>query len=515
MKNESRATLAHLFEKGQTMMIDISKLIPKAGNYRIASSGAITDLTLMDVASQYESQISQKMVALIPEQIPRRFSGEKRVLETTKVDGEGVFIYFDRQQEIPLFAFNAPSGRVRLGLPVLEDLQQHLEQTAIQKGLFRSELYLPKLPDGRRAGIAAVLRSSFSGTQDEIEAFRILMLDIIMLDGKDLRPNQEQFQITWDQLDELFGHDPSRSFHCPEGSIVTEPELPQIFDQKVAQGEEGMVIRRLERLEICKVKPRLSLDAVIVGYVEGEYEGQYGVTSMLIAMSYPQAADQSSLTLHTLLRVGSGLTDEQRAEYLRIFSDVKVDSPLTMTDQQGRPVSFVKPVYLAEISAEDLMTTIPGTDRPNRTQVLEWDPQQESYRFIGLAACSRPTFATFIRLRQDKQLEEGGARIAQILPDVTQPNLMPPIPQESRVIRREVFTKGQEMVRKLVMVQKRGGEETVPYLIYWTDFSSKRKDPLKVTVSYAFTEGRAQALAEKLIQENVVRGWSPINPGGH
>ncbi len=66
------------------------------------------------------------------------------------------------------------------------------------------------------------------------------------------------------------------------------------------------------------------------------------------------------------------------------------------------------------------------------------------------------------------------------------------------------------MVRKLVLVQKSGGEETVPYLVYWTDFSSKRKDPLKVSVSYAFTEERAQALVAQLIRDNVVRGWSPL-----
>jgi hypothetical protein len=47
----------------------------------------------------------------------------------------------------------------------------------------------------------------------------------------------------------------------------------------------------------------------------------------------------------------------------------------------------------------------------------------------------------------------------------------------------------------------------VPYLVYWTDFSAKRKDPLKVSTAFALTESRANALAEKLIAENVTKGF--------
>jgi hypothetical protein len=66
------------------------------------------------------------------------------------------------------------------------------------------------------------------------------------------------------------------------------------------------------------------------------------------------------------------------------------------------------------------------------------------------------------------------------------------------------------MVRKLVVVEN-SGEQTIPYLVYWTDFSSKRKEPLKVSVSYALSSTRAQELAEQLITENIVRGWKSVN----
>ncbi len=488
-------------------MLDTSKLIAKVGSYRIATRRAVTDLTLLDIATQYESQVSRKMIALLPDQIPKRYTGSDFVLETTKVDGEGIFIYFERDPET-LFAFNAPSGRVRVGLPALNALKDYLLASSIQKTLLRSELYLPFKIAGRRAGISEVVRLSFNGSESDIAAFKLLLLDIIMLNGKDLRPNQENFTQTWELLLDRFPSDPSSPFHCPDGSIVSESDLPQVFDRKVAAGEEGIVIRRLNRLEVCKIKPRLTIDAAVIGYVEGEYEGQYGVTSMLMALTYPHT--DATLSFQTLLRVGSGLTDEQRAEYLSLFSQLRVDNPILVTDPEGRPVSFVRPEYIVEISAEDLMYNVPGADRPNRTQLFDWNPDQGSYQFLGLHPCPRPTFATFVRLRQDKAIYEGGARLAQIVSDPEKPTIQPPSTTETQIIRREVFTKG-DMVRKLVVVQKQGEEEEViPYLVYWTDFSPKRKDPLKVSVFCAITATRAEELATKLINENIVRGWHPL-----
>src|SRR5881296_2480866 len=102
-------------------MIDLSKLVPKPGGSRFAPSGAVTDRILLEIASQYETAVSRKMTAIKPEEFCRRFPGTEPVLETTKYDGEGVFVYFEEGKEA--FAFNAYSGRVRLGLPALVELQ--------------------------------------------------------------------------------------------------------------------------------------------------------------------------------------------------------------------------------------------------------------------------------------------------------------------------------------------------------------------------------------------------------
>jgi hypothetical protein len=147
--------------------IDISKLVPKTGNYQIATGSAVRDLTLLEIASQYETQVSRKMIALTQNKLGKRFGTTELVLQTTKVDGEGVFIYFERSKNV-CFCFNAPSGRVRINFPALDALEGVLRQSTVQKGLFRAELYLQEQIHDRRATIGDVLRISFSNSHFKV-----------------------------------------------------------------------------------------------------------------------------------------------------------------------------------------------------------------------------------------------------------------------------------------------------------------------------------------------------------
>ena len=482
-------------------MLDSSKLQAKAGNYRFAPSGAVTDRMLLDIAAQYENQVSRKIAGLTPDMLAKRYTTTEPILETTKYDGEGVFVSYEEGRES--FAFNAPSGRVRIGLPVLAALDVELKKQGIRKALFRCELYLPDVgAKAKRANIADVIRVSFNGSAEEIAKLRLVMLDVIMLDGKDLRPNRDKFQETWDLLGKLFGTDTSAAFHRAHGSIAPEKELERIFQERIAAGQEGLVVRRLQRLELAKIKPHLSLDAVVIGYVEGEFEGKYGVTSLLTALSYPTPGADGKTFLQTFCRVGSGFTDQQREDLLGTFSALKVEAPLAMSDSDGRTIHFVKPVHIIEIHGEDLVATS-SSERENRTQVFS--VEGEAFQFLGLVPFPRLTFATFARLRPDKALAGGGARIEQVTPDLVKPPLREDAGSHPEILRREVFVKA-DAVRKL-LVLKTGNELALPYLIYWTDYSAKRKEPLKVSTECAYNEARAMALADKLIAENVTKGF--------
>ncbi|HRI15342.1 MAG TPA: hypothetical protein PLX89_20295 [Verrucomicrobiota bacterium] len=491
-------------------MIDSNKLISKGGLYQIAPGGGITDPVLLEVAGQYQAQIRQKFLAVPAKELAQRFAGEERLLQTIKYDGEGVFIYFEAgKQPFEVFAFNAPSGRVRVGLPALQSFGAHLKALKVKRALFRAELYLPGQINGRRNSVSEVARVSFNGSTTEIAALRLAILDVIMVDGKDLRTTAN-FETTWDKLKELAGTNTQSPFHCPEGSIVPEREVDGIFKAVTKAGAEGLVLRRLGRLELIKVKPQLSVDGAIIGFVEGEFEGRYGVLSLLTALTYPEKED-SKTWFQVLARVGSGFTDQLREELLQQLAPLKVAAPLAMTDSDGRPVQFIKPQLIAEVEGDDAIVAT-RLDQENQTQLLAWDGR--GWTFTKLAAFPRLTFATYSKLRTDKDVGTGGARITQVVPQAaTPPSAIPSPSRSTRVIRREVYkkeSKGETMIRKLVVAQTEGDPDAMPFSIFWTDFSAKRKDPLKISTAYAHSSARAEALAQRFIEEGVAKGWEQI-----
>jgi hypothetical protein len=159
-----------------------------------------------------------------------------------------------------------------------------------------------------------------------------------------------------------------------------------------------------------------------------------------------------------------------------------------------------------ELEAEDVL---PADEEASGQQVFGWNNSRWS--FEGLAASPRLLFPTYHRLRPDKEFGPQAVRMTQLLgremaaPELLNRN-MPPL----EVVRREVYTKevkGAIAVRKLVVGRRPSTAGAFPYVIFWTDFSAGRKTPLEVTTLFAHTETRAEALARKLIEENVTKGF--------
>ncbi len=485
-------------------MIDLARLTKKSGDYYFGPRAAVTDRVLMEVAENYETEVSNRFIGIQPSELTARYRPDSRVLATTKYDGEGVFIYFEAGQNPAIFTFNAPSGRVRVGLPCLQELGAHLQARGTKKVLLRAELYLRETNEGRRCASADVTRASYSNDPADAGRFRLAVFDAIMLDGRDLRAHQSDFLTLWKLLGDLVGVNAAGRFHRAEGGEVSGGDLPKLFAERTAGGLEGVVIRRLDRPEVCKLKPRLSIDAAVVGFVEGEFEGNYGMMSLLTALSYP--ATSSSLLLQSIARVGSGFSDQDRVDWLGRLAALRTAAPLAMSDSDGRPISFVRPGFVVELEAEDIL---PADEEASGQQVFGW--HQARWSFDGLAACQRLLLPTYHRLRADKEFSPQAVRLAQVTGrELAAPELinrhLPPL----EVVRREVYTKeikGAVAVRKLVVGRRPVTAGAFPYVVFWTDFSAGRKTPLEVTSLFAHSEVRAEALLKKLIEENVSKGF--------
>jgi hypothetical protein len=168
-----------------------------------------------------------------------------------------------------------------------------------------------------------------------------------------------------------------------------------------------------------------------------------------------------------------------------------------------------RPELIFEMNGEDLIPADSGK-KPRRTQAFSWDPKKNAYAYSGLSLCPRLVFPTFSMMRDDKALDSGGARIEQVMDKAKPPANRADGPKTPKVIRRSVYRKGGA-VRKLVITERAADDETIPYVLYFTDFSPARKDPLKVTTQYALSKKRRDALADALIEKNVKKGWEEVS----
>ena len=482
------------------MVIDKSKFVKKSGDYAIAQTDGISDPLLLGTAAKYEEALSRSFKAVSPADIPTRFAGIKRVHWSEKYDGEGALLFYDETLEIVAFA--APSGRARIGMKALREAAEALKAKGIKKALLRGEIYLPAGKGKPRNGIAEVTRASFSSESGAADRLALALYDILMLDGRDLRDDGGGFDEEWGKLGEIFGEDQSRPVHRARGGWCEGDKVTQILDEVLSAGGEGIVVRHEKERDYAKIKPRLTIDAVIIGYVEGAFEGKIGARSLLVGLSYP--AEGGTTTFQTLARTGSGMSDAVAVEMLERLRSLRVDSPLLLNDADGREIHFVRPEIVVELEGEDWIHN--RTDgRPVRTQAFSWDAATSAWAYSGLAVCPRLVFPTFSKLREDKSVKDGGARIAQAL-EKASPPAKPSDLAETEVIERRVYRKGTDAVRKFVLV-RRGGEDALPFIFCYTDFSAGRKDPLKVTTEFAYTEARARALLDASLAENVKKGW--------
>jgi hypothetical protein len=489
--------------------LDTTLLVPKSPDYSIAQDHALLDSTLLGVAGDYKANTSRRYFTVSQHDLSARYKGAEEVVISTKYNGEGVFIFFDSTAEgVPgnpfTFCFNAPSGRVRVGLPCLSEFEQRLRDAGITKGLFVAELYVQSTAEGVLPTSADTVRCSFSESPSDHAQLALAVYDIIMIDGVDWRKNETQFDVTWHKMGELFHS--GKGIHRVEGQLISESSVEGIFRDTVAKGEEGVVIRRLSRKEIVKVKPSLTIDGVIMGFVEDSFEGQYGVMSLLIGLT--GATDH---IIREFVRVGSGFSDRQRVDLLETLKPLQITAPLTKTDGDGRPINFVTPTLLVEVEGETLeRETFSGSS--NSTQTFTFIDGR--YKYEGSHTLPRLTHATFGRFREDKDIASGGARVTQVISERENADFSfhEVTPESHELLQKEIFTKdykGLVSIRKFLLLRTDGASR-FPYVVYYLDASpTRKKDPFSVKLKGAHTRQRATELFTELVGANSGRGWKP------
>nr|MDQ3033617.1 hypothetical protein [Myxococcota bacterium] len=123
-----------------------------------------------------------------------------------------------------------------------------------------------------------------------------------------------------------------------------------------------------------------------------------------------------------------------------------------------------------------------------------------------------------LRERTDKTVDVGSVGMTQItafLDDASEEVVRATRRVSAEIVRRAVFVKetaGQIAVRKYVVVRTHKEHEGMhpPFVVFCTDYSANRKEPLQTSLRTAATEPAADAHVAAWTAQNVKRGWAEV-----
>lgn len=477
-------------------VIDRTHAEIKLGNYAVAGASSLADPALLPRVQEYRRRTGSLMRSLARDDIREKTpSAEYHV--SRKIDGEfTVLVYQDGE----VFTVN-PGGAVRMGLPWEAEAAEMLSKAGVKQAQIAGELYVQC--DDRRSRVHDVTSIARQPeTPEDLERLRFAAFDIMSLDDEPL----ESFVHTWQEIERIFGG--GTLVHPVEAKFVSGvDDVEKLFEQWVdKEGAEGIVVRS-DSAGMYKIKPKHTLDVVVIGFAESEGEREGLLHDLLLGVMRDDG------TAQVLCRVGGGFNTEQRREMLCDLKDMAVESEFAEVNSDSVAYQMVRPEWVIEISCLDLIAenTRGG---PINKMVLDFDGEYRVVRPLPLATVISPQF---IRRREDKQPRPEDTGLDQVTRIVEVPFADRSARQMSlppcEVLRREVYTKeakGETMVRKLVAWKtnkETESDEYPAYVLHYTDFSPNRKAPLAREVRVSSCEEQILQLFDGMKEANIKKGW--------
>jgi ATP-dependent DNA ligase len=479
---------------------DHSRFTRKKGDYFVGTADALADPTLQARTQEYKRRLSGMMRPLASEDISRILHADGYYV-SRKYDGEFVMLAYDGKQ---LLSLN-PRGTVRGGLPAYEEAEKLLKKAKVESCLLGAEIYMPvgTKKASKVYQVSSALRSPSS--EAELEKLSLAIYDVIELDDQPVTAAAEVFKL----LDSWF--EKGKLVHPAEYRVAKDLKaVRDLFKEWVTDGgAEGLVVRH-DQAGWYKVKERHNLDVAIIGYSEGIDDRKGMLHDLLVAVMRKDG------TFHEFARVGGGFTDNDRKNIVSQLKRRVVPSDYVAVNNDYVAYKMIEPGPVIEISALDLISESSKGD-PIKKMVLEWSG--EIYQSIARMPLASVISPQFLRMRDDKEANVEDVNIRQLEAFITveeagkraREELAP----ESKLIERVVYTKvmkGQRMVRKLLL-WKTNKEDTANYpgyVVYLTDFSPNRQNPLEREIRVARTEQVARKWFQQLADENFVGGWEKV-----
>jgi len=194
---------------------------------------------------------------------------------------------------------------------------------------------------------------------------RYYVFDLLYRDGQNLTPLplRERLRQLREVVREVEG---GPIFITPQLETSDPKELQRFFDEMVAKGLEGVLVKRPDapyhagarRFNWVKLKRAYqttladTFDVVVVGYYRGRGKrAKLGIGSLLCAVYDPEHD-----RFRTVTRVGSGLTDEEWVQLREMLDAVRVPTKPQRVDSRmiPEPDVWVEPKHVIEVIAGEI-----------------------------------------------------------------------------------------------------------------------------------------------------------------
>lgn len=453
-----------------------------------------------NIAKEYKRTVAGRFMLVEGAKLKDKISGED-FLVTKKMDGI-MLVVFVRDGEVS--AFTSHGNPVPCKLPCIQELKQTVNQYGIANLTLGAELYATIRDDGRERVCDVAKAIAHTELHDKLH---IAPFDILDIESEPCEVSH--YKEKWTKMNRWFnGGTLVRQVEAKVAS--SKNEVDEIFNNWVTEGgAEGIVVHS-EQPIIYKVKPRHTIDAVIIGYTVGEDTHADMMRDMLLAVMRPDGV------LQQFASTGNGLTEDNRREFYAMLQSDKVESEYVETDSRNVAFQMVKPRVIVEMSGIDFVTEN-AAGEPKQNMLLKYDDEQ-GYTVVMKTSGAVVHSPVFERIRNDKSCNASDIRLKQLTDlcsfSVKRAVSRETLPNSLRMLRR-VFVKqagGKIMIQKYV-VWKTNKEPTgvyPAYVLHITDYSSTRQELLKRDLRVSDSEQQIMDMCQEMIDNNVKKGWEEI-----
>jgi hypothetical protein len=457
----------------------------------------MTNEPLVDALANYRRLVASRYRAIKPGEIGELPSGELWL--SPKIDGELAGVEF-REGLASVFT---KGGRELPDCPLLHELSKAANRF---KGTLRivGELHCRTDGDGRpRVGDVG---SALAGHAKLRERLAFAGFDLLA-SGADAPPSEHGAR-----LDAIAAALAGMEMASVVDSIRTadRAEVRGAWQKWGATGKAEGVIARTANGRIYKMKPDISIDAVVMAFTT-RCDAPDQVRSILLGLARDDGTYQ---LIGGLGGVGGA---EQRAQLLEVLRKSETTSSLRQPSSDGGIFRFVRPIVVAEVNCTDVQAE-DSAGAPLQRWVLRFDG--DSWHGVAMSPGVSLLHPQLVRIRSDKQASPADAGFAQIAQRCAAPQQHTAVASAAAtpaMHMRRVWTKAAKdkfAVRKLLVwsTGHDGTDDWPAWIIHFTDYSPDRKTPLERTFRTARSRQEAEAIAERLVAENVKKGWEECQP---